>query len=267
MPKSIFSMRGLLGSILVIVLAGFLPGSLSVQSASPAANSDQQPTLESVLTKYRARGIEKWEDNIQKLEKRDAEEVMPDDSLLFFGSSSIRRWDTMGVDMVPFPSINRGYGGANYVDMVLFADRILSTRNYRALLMFAANDVKREKDDSTPEEVDVAVREIIRVSKSHHPDVPIFIIEVTPTESRLKAWANTRQINATLREIALSTPNTWFITTAQRYLNPGGTVKSELFVEDKLHLNADGYRVWASIIKAELETFLPEVERLSRAKK
>jgi len=236
-------------------------GVCNAQQETNAPRMAAELSLESVLEKYRSKGIEKWEDDIQKLEKRNAEEAMPDDSLLFFGSSSIRRWDTMGVDMVPFPSINRGYGGAKYVDMVLFADRILSTKNYRSLVMFAANDVSgKDKPNSTPEEVSVAILEIIRISKSHRPDAPIFIIEVTPTLAREQVWDKTRQINAALREVALSTPNTWFITTAERYLNPDGSIKGQYFVEDKLHLNADGYKVWASIIKAQLETYLPEAE-------
>jgi len=195
-------------------------GVCNAQQETNAPRMAAELSLESVLEKYRSKGIEKWEEDIQKLEKRNAEEAMPDDSC--------------------------GYGGAKYVDMVLFADRILSTKNYRSLVMFAANDVSgKDKPNSTPEEVSVAILEIIRISKSHHPDAPIFIIEITPTLAREQVWDKTRQINAALREVALSTPNTWFITTAERYLNPDGSIKGQYFVEDKLHLNADGYKVWA----------------------
>jgi len=217
-------------------------------------------TLETVLEKYRQRGEEKWEEKIAALEARNAAEAegaWPADSLLFFGSSSFRRWNTIGTDMAPFPSINRGYGGAKYVDMMLFAQRMLTPHQYRALMLFAANDVQGKEADSSPEEVAIAVREIIRVSKAHLPDAPVFIVEVTPTESRFAAWEKTRAINATLREIALTTDNTWFIATAQHYLNSDGTPRKEFFVNDKLHLNQLGYTKWAGLIKAQLNSFLP----------
>ena len=222
---------------------------------------DSVVTLDSLLEKYRESGEEKWESHIQKLEQRNvADGAWPKGSLLFFGSSSFRRWETMNADMVPYPAINRGYGGAKYVDLVLFAERMFKPHQYRALMLFAANDVQGKGNDSSPEEVACAVREIIRVSKAHLPDAPIFIVEITPTESRFAVWEQTRAINATLREIALTSNNTWFITTAEHYLNADGAPKSEYFVDDKLHLNEQGYKKWAELLKARLDVFLPAVK-------
>ncbi|QEG23632.1 GDSL-type esterase/lipase family protein [Mariniblastus fucicola] len=241
------------------------PPVASPVDADPETKDSSKLTLESLLEKYRDRGVEKWEETILKMEARSAAEnargKWSEDALLFFGSSSIRRWKTMNEDLVTFPAINRGYGGAKYVDMVLFADRILALHKYRALVLFAANDVSGNDNDSSPAEVDCAVREIIRVSKSHRPDAPVFIIEITPTESRFSSWSKTRELNAMLREIALTTDNTFFIATAQHYLNVDGTPKSEFFVEDKLHLNADGYKKWAGLIRVQLNFFLPALKQ------
>ena len=237
------------------------PAVSQAQAESPQQAETNSVTLATVLEKYRQRGEKEWEEKIQKLEARNAKEgAWPRESLLFYGSSSFRRWETLNVDMVPFPAINRGYGGAKYVDMVLFAQRMLTPHNYRALMLFAANDVKGKDDDSSPEEVECAVREIIRVSQAHRPDAPIFIVEVTPTESRWNSWEQTRAVNATLRDIALTTDNTWFIATAQHYLNADDTPKTEYFVDDKLHLNEQGYKKWAQLIKFQLNSFLPSMK-------
>ena len=235
------------------------------EKQKPAVSESQVPskplTLESLKQKYQQRGEAKWEKKMQELESvNEAEGAWPRESLLFYGSSSFRRWETMNADMVPFPGINRGYGGAKYVDMFLFAERMLKPHDYRALMLFSANDVKGEDKDSSPEEVECAVQEIIRVSKAHRPDAPIFIVEITPTESRWGNWEQTRVINATLREIALTTENTWFIATAQHYLNADDTPKKEYFVDDKLHLNEKGYRKWAELIKVQLNSFLPAIK-------
>ena len=236
--------------------------STSEQSTGAEPQAAAVVTLDALLEKYRERGENKWEQKIQDLEARNAKEGdWPAESLLFYGSSSFRRWETMDADMVPFPAINRGYGGAKYVDMVLFAERMFAPHNYRGLMLFAANDVKGDDDDSTPEEVDCAVREIIRISRTHRLDAPIFIVEVTPTESRWASWEQTRAINVALREIALTTENVWFVATAQHYLNADDTPKKEYFVEDKLHLNEQGYKKWAELIKVQLNSFLPAINK------
>ncbi len=247
--------------LLVVALAAVFGGPSDCVTQELQQQVSSTVTLGSVLEKYRQRGEEKWESTIQKLEERSASEgAWPADSLLFFGSSSFRIWKTMNADMAPYPTINRGYGGAKFVDMVLFAERMFKPHQYRALILFAGNDVKGEDADSSPEEVAFAVREIIRISKAHQPKAPIFMIEVTPNESRFDAWEQTRKINEKLREVALTTDNTWCILTAEHYLNADGTPKTECFVDDKLHLNEAGYKKWTGLIKACLDAFLPTVK-------
>jgi lysophospholipase L1-like esterase len=121
--------------------------------------------------------------------------------------------------------------------------------------------VSGKPDDKTPEQVEELVRYLLGVSHAHQPDAPVLIIEVTPTEKRFAVWPQIRAVNAKLREIALTTANTYFIATAEHYLDPDGNPRNELFVEDKLHLNGDGYDLWATLIRRRLD----EVFRMTAA--
>lgn len=206
-----------------------------------------------VLDSYRAKATEKWEKAIGELEKRNASEENPAHSILFIGSSSIRRWDSIAVDMTPYCTIQRGYGGAKYSDLAVFAERLIQPHQYRALVSFVGNDVSGKPEDHTPDEVERLVRYVVGVSHKHQPDAPVLLIEVTPTEKRLEVWPRIREVNARLREIALSTPNTYFIATAGHFLDPTGHPRSELFVDDRLHLNSDGYRLWSRLIRRRLD--------------
>ena len=94
------------------------------------------------------------------------------------------------------------------------------------------------------------------MSHKHRPNAPFFLIEITPCESRFSAWPKIRKVNARLREIALSTPNTYFIPTASHYLKPDGTPRPKLFVSDKLHLNESGYQLWSTLIRRRLDDVL-----------
>lgn len=241
---------------LILLCAPYALGQdAAVQDTLTEAASSESGVDESAdfLDSYRAKATEKWEQAILALEQRNASEEDPADAILFIGSSSIRRWNSIALDMAPYRTIQRGYGGAKYSDLAVFAKRLIQPHRYRALVSFVGNDVSGKPEDHTPQEVERLVRYLVGVSHEHQPDAPVLLIEVTPTEKRLDAWPRIREVNARLREIALSTPNTYFIATAGHFLDPTGHPRSELFVEDRLHLNSDGYQLWSHLIRRRLD--------------
>lgn len=219
---------------------------------SPPAGAGDDALLEA----YRAQAIEAWETEIRQLEARDAAEPDPADAILFVGSSSIRLWDTIATDMAPYRVIQRGVGGSTYSDIAVYAERLLLPHRYRALVVFVANDVTPEAPDRKPHEVEQLVRYILGVSRRHQPDAPVLLVEVTPSASRFAVWPEIRAINAMLREIALTTRDTYFVATAEHYLDPKGMPRRELFVDDQLHLNGDGYALWSQLIRRRLDEVL-----------
>lgn len=200
--------------------------------------------------------IDRFEPAIQKFEELDRTEVHREDAILFVGSSSIRLWETIAEDMAPYPVIQRGYGGAKFSDLAYFADRIISPHDYRALVIFVANDVSGRPTDKSPEETTAYFQHVLDTVRKHKPDVPVFLIEITPTESRWKVWEQIQETNTALKAAVEADPNGHFIQTAPHYLSDEGRPRSELFVQDRLHLNRDGYRLWASVIKERLDDVL-----------
>ena len=205
-------------------------------------------------------GPEKWESDIAALEALDKKERHPQDSILFVGSSSIRLWKTIDEDMAPYHPIRRGYGGAKYSDLKVYAKRLVHPHRFRAMAIFVANDVSGKSTDRTPEAIGADVESIIRDVRSKFADTPIFFIAVTPTAKRWKVWRETQGVNAKLAEICSDHPNVHWIPTASHYLNDRGEPRTELFIADKLHLNEAGYDLWAKIIKARLNKVLSVAE-------
>jgi hypothetical protein len=217
---------------------------LSVLSCSPLKEYRELPEVKS------------WEKEIEKFEKLDQTERYPDDAVIFAGSSSIRLWSTLAKDMAPYKVIQRGYGGAKLSDYAVYADRIFSPHKCSAMVLFIANDITGGTNDKSPAEVRKLFSLIHKTFRQDHPGVPVFYIEVTPTRSRWKAWPQIRQGNELVKEWCENHRNTYFIGTDTAFLNSSGEPKEELFISDKLHLNADGYRVWTNIIKGELDKIL-----------
>ncbi|TWU35101.1 GDSL-type esterase/lipase family protein [Novipirellula artificiosorum] len=226
------------------------------QGAAPRAIAES--AADDVLAPVRAAAIARWENDIVHLEKKDETLLANENAVLFIGSSSIRRWDSLATDMAPYPTINRGYGGAKYSDIAVFADRLIQPHLYRALVIFVGNDVSGKPEDHSPQQVDAWVRHVIDVSHAHRSNAPVFLIEVTPTAKRFEAWGKIRAINQRLRDIALTTPGTYFIATAGSFLSANGLPRTELFGSDRLHLNEAGYKLWAKLIRRRLDEVLGE---------
>ncbi len=197
-----------------------------------------------------------WAKAIADLETRDQRESHPADSILFVGSSSIRLWNSIVPDMAPYHPIQRGYGGAKFSDVTVFAKRLIAPHQFRAMVVFVANDVTGRPDDPTPEQVAGWFGHIVDVARAAQPDAPIFCLEVTPTQSRWQAWPKIREVNRALAQECLARPNVDFIPTAHAYLGSDGKPQAELFRNDRLHLSPLGYRIWSAIIKSHLDAVL-----------
>ena len=234
--------------LLVFVFAGLFaacqPADEPAQPPSAAATpAPEDPT--------------KWEDDIAAFEAEDVATPAPENALLFIGSSSIRLWSTLKEDMAPMPVIQRGFGGSKLGDAIHYMDRIVTPYNPRAVVMFTGtNDISGDNPKSA-EAVFELYKTFVAGIREDLPDTPIYFIAISPTKAR---WAH-RQIvadaNAMVAAHAAEHADLFYLDTASALLDENGESREELFIEDKLHLNADGYAAWTSVIRPELESLYP----------
>lgn len=202
-----------------------------------------------------------WEPQIKALEILDKTETFPEDYILYVGSSSIRLWDSIHKDMTPYNSVKRGYGGAHFYDLIHFTERLVTPhKNAKAIVCFVANDLTgvwdNPKTKVTPNQVKRLFSYFTKQIEKIAPDTPIFLIEITPTPSRWNIWKKTEKANSLMRDYCESRDKLYFISTSQVFLDENQQPRSELFIEDQLHLNREGYRLWSHIIKSNLDKFL-----------
>ncbi len=224
------------------------------QNANANAKADEW--LSEHLDSIREATIARWENEIRKLEQRDRDEVDPEDGILLLGSSSIRLWRSVAEDLAPYSVIERGFGGSRFSDLAIFSERLILPHTFRAVIIFVANDVTGGPDDRTPDQVRELCRYIVQAVRRHNDQAPIFLVEVTPTEARFAVWPKIREVNAQLRELCFQEPNLHFVETAESYLTFDNQPRPELFTDDKLHQNEEGYRLWGNLIRSELDQVL-----------
>jgi lysophospholipase L1-like esterase len=214
------------------------------------------PAEQALLDRYREKAVKQWEKEIVQLEQLDAKATDPDKAILFVGSSSIRRWESIAEDMAPWPTVRRGYGGAKFTDLVIFVERLVAKHNYRALVVFVGNDITGAADDRTPDEVLELYKLLVKLVRKTHPEQPIFFIAITPNSKRFQVWPKANAANQLIKQYSETDPLLHYIDTVGSYLDKDGKPRDELFVEDKLHQNQAGYKIWSSIIKSQLDAKL-----------
>ena len=236
--------------MLRLILCGAFLGISCIGIGRPSLRADD------LIEKYRAAAVEKWAKDMERIAARDRQETDPKDAILFLGSSSIRLWKEIASDLKSWPVIERGYGGAKFSDLAVLADQIIKPHQFRALVIFVGNDIVGGKDDKSPAEVAALFKHVVATARRHAPKAPIFLIEITPTPKRWEAWPKIQQSNAALKAACEEGDNLHFISTAKDYLTPDGKPMPELFKEDQLHQNRDGYARWSRIIDEALRKTL-----------
>jgi hypothetical protein len=194
-----------------------------------------------------------WEQDMQVFDSLNTAEDSDEKTLLVTGSSSIRLWDQVHADLAPFEVMQRGYGGAKLTDFNYYTHRIIKLQQFKAILIFVANDIAGGDHDKSPKEVFQLYRNLVGQLRERNPNTPVFWIEVTATPSRWNAIGEIREAGDLIKNYCKKSEDLFFIDTYDQFMTGGGEPDPSLFRTDMLHLNAEGYELWTEIILGALE--------------
>ncbi len=195
----------------------------------------------------------RWEEAIRAFEAQDRKSPPPEDAILFVGSSSIRMWD-LKASFPDLPVINRGFGGSEVADSVVFAARIITPYRPRAIVVYAGdNDIAAGK---SPEQVFADFQELVRVVRDALPHTPLIYIAIKPSLSRWRLVGKMREANALIRKFTGSDELLYYVDIDAPMMGPDGKPRPELFRSDGLHLNAQGYELWTGLVRRKIDLAL-----------
>lgn len=200
-------------------------------------------------------GVFRWEKAVSSFAEADRQQPDPPNAILVAGSSYIRLWDNIQTDLAPHPIIQRGFGGSNLRDMAYYVRSIVSPHpNVKAIVFYTgSNDVTAGPKDKAPHELLEMFKFVVKTVRQTHPQTPIFWIQISPNERRWAVWEQIKATNQLFQQYATQVPNVHVITAAAALLGADGKPYVPYFRDDKLHLNAEGYRVWAKAIRPYLD--------------
>ncbi|MBK9139313.1 MAG: hypothetical protein IPM17_11220 [Verrucomicrobia bacterium] len=187
-------------------------------------------------------GPERWAGEIAAFEAADRESPPTPGGVVFVGSSSIRLWKTLAEDFPGARPINRGFGGSHIADCVHYFDRLVGVHQPRLVVFYCgSNDLAAGKK---PEDVAADFRAFCARLHAAAPEARLIVTSIKLTPARWHLREPIAFANALLAAHCAGDPRRTFLDLNPFVLTPDGTPREDLYVADRLHLNAAGYAVW-----------------------
>ena len=165
----------------------------------------------------------------------------------FAGSSSIKLWKTLAEDFIPFNVINRGFGGSQTSDLLYYADRIIIPYKPGIVVVYESdNDISAGK---TSEMVYDDFKLLVKKIHESLPETVIMYITIKPSIRRWALWDKMDKANKLVKIFSLNNALVEHIDIGPPMIGRYGTPGPDLFLENGLHLNEKGYKLWTSIVK------------------
>jgi len=188
---------------------------------------------------------DKWEKTIAQFEAQDQKSPPPKDAVLFVGSSSIRLWD-LAQSFPGLATINRGFGGSQMSDAVRYARRIITAYKPRLIVLYEGDNDLAAKE--TPGQVAADFDELLKIVRADLPTTPLVVIGPKPSPKRWAIIDQQRQLNRLLAERCAKDGHATLLDVERPMLGADGQPKANLFRDDELHLNAEGYTLWNALL-------------------
>ena len=193
-----------------------------------------------------------WEPDIRKFEEQDKLNPPTPGVIVFAGSSSFARWDTLADQMQGLNVINRGFGGSQYTDLNQYAPRIVIAYHPAAVVVYEGDNDLAAGSTKTPQSVTSDAKEFVRMVHAASPQTKIYFLSIKPSKARWNEWPQMKSANDMIAAFARTQQRVQYIDVASAMFDAQGHLRGDLFAEDGLHPNARCYALWTSIIKPVL---------------
>ena len=197
----------------------------------------------------RAAESEKWAKAIDAFEQQDRKSPPRQGGLLFVGSSSIRMWNLKK----SFPdrlALNRGFGGSQMSDVIQYVDRIVIPYAPAVIVLYEGdNDIAAGKSVA---QVTHDFQSLVGLVQAKLPETKIVFISIKPSPKRWELYPRMKQANDQIQSITEKDDRLEFVDVSRVMIGDDGLPIQSLFVKDGLHLNAEGYRRWANLVRPHL---------------
>jgi acetyl esterase/lipase/lysophospholipase L1-like esterase len=188
-----------------------------------------------------SRDFARWEKDIAAFEALDRTNPPPPNAVLFLGSSTIRGWRTLAKDFPDTPLLNRGFGGSTIADSAHYVERLVFPYEPKQIIFRSGgNDLQ---EGMSAEQVCADFKTFVTKVHAKLPETEIVFMAWNHSPVRWSSAARERALNELIAAYAQTQPRVKFLDVAGVSLDDRGQPRAELFISDRLHFNAAGYKL------------------------
>ena len=171
-------------------------------------------------------------------------------AVVFIGSSSIRRWESLQRDFAGYRILRRGWGGSWLSEMDEAAPFVVFPYQPSALVMWAGtNDLSGGKSG---EEVHADFIAFHNALRKQLPEMPFLFLGFTRTPANGPTTVARNTANRLIRQTIAEDAHATFVDLPSYFAGLSAEGLDALYV-DPVHLNHDGYAQWTRMIRPALE--------------
>ena len=191
---------------------------------------------------------------IKSFRKVDSITAPPKNAILLIGSSSFTNWKDVSSYFPGKTIINRGFGGSSLPHMIMYAEDIIFKYNPKQILIYCGENDLTGGPSITADTVFERLKTLYTLIRSRYKKVPIAYISMKPSPSREKYLETMQKGNALIKAFMEQQKRSSYIDVYSSMLDANGKILTHIFLSDKLHMNAAGYKIWQGIIAPYLVT-------------
>lgn len=189
---------------------------------------------------------------IQAFKQQDSAKFPPKNAILFVGSSSFNFWKDMAGYFPNHTLINRGFGGSSLPDVIRYANDIIYPYQLKQVVIYCGENDLAMDNNATPQIVLDRVKTLVGMIRGKFKNIPIAFVSIKPSPSRAHLMPKMVEANNLVKAYLEKLPKAVYIDVYSKMLQPDGKPRTDIFVNDNLHMNAKGYAIWKQAIEPVL---------------
>lgn len=186
---------------------------------------------------------------IDAFKKKDSLQMPASHSILLVGSSSFTKWTDVQDYFPGYPMLNRGFGGSSLPDVIRYVDDIIFPYNPKQVIIYCGENDVASSDTITAQIVLQRFQQLFFTIRNKLPKVPVAFISIKPSPSRWKFEPVIVEANRFIKKFLRKQTKTKFVNVHDAMLNKDGSVMTDIFLGDNLHMNEKGYKIWQKVLR------------------
>ncbi len=185
---------------------------------------------------------------VNAFSKQDLLDAPSKNAILLIGSSSFTYWKDVATYFPGRVFINRAFGGSSLTHQIEYVEKVVYPYQPKQILIYCGeNDIATSQMVTADSVFNRFVR-LHQLIRKKYPAVRISFVSIKPSPVRAEFLSTVIISNKLIADFCRKNKKTDFIDVFSSMLNTEGKPMEELFIADRLHMNAKGYAIWSKII-------------------